>query len=211
MLETPIGIDLWINLGSPRCYLTLVSLRKALIASGQSNRFQLVVHPSFVAAVEEPLEPLRARAESLGIRFSEELHPASATDSAARLVAYAQQRDYQESFAGADPLHAKVAEALMRSRFELGLDLVDPDHLVGVGQDLGIAAEETLEAIASDATRELIAEGYSLALYLGVQEVPVLLFDEQYVVDGLQAPDSYRTILNTVLAQRGNDARGNES
>lgn len=208
MVETPVGIDLWINLDSVQCYLTLVALRKALAASGQGDLFQLMVHPSFTAPVADgavPSESVEGPARAMGIRLVEDLPPAeSATDSAARLVTYAQQRDYEsERTTGPDTLHLRLAEALLRARFELGLDLGDEEQLAGIAQDLGIEAREAREAMSSEALQAMVAEDYELALYLGVQEVPLLLFDEQYVADGMQSPEVYATMLETVLAQPG--------
>lgn len=229
MLQTPISVDLWIDLNDPVSYLTLVALRKALAGHAQEEYFRTFIHPFFAdrAASQNPItlgdllgvqpnqvitkrsKSVQQMAKNLGVRLNYDAILAPTTDLAQRLVAYAGQVDEEDGTVfGSAPLQLRIAEALMRTQVEVAADLTDRSVLIGVGQDFGVPAETVLEALESEFLGKTVTEGHQLALHLGVEETPILLFDEQFLADGLLHPGRYRNVLDAVVLARGYTGNG---
>ena len=95
------------------------------------------------------------------------------THRAQRLIAAVESND-----AGADTLACKMTEAIMRSYFELGLNIQSDETLISIAQDFGLSGEEARDALESPVTRDLVDQGFHIALHLGVQSAPFILVGE---------------------------------
>lgn len=200
--------DMWMDLASPWCYLNLVAFRKALAKFPHRNQVEVTFHPFYELMGHACMMPamrqgLNQIAAGQGITFAwDKLYDVEPRDSAIRdaqimLLYAAQVAPLEGNAAGADALHLKMAEALMRARFEVGLDLTDRDVLVGIAQDLGLKPKEVLQAIDDEGLGGESDEAFTMAIHLGVQTVPVLLYEEKYAVDGPQGEESH---LNSLTA-----------
>ena len=159
-------IDMWLDTCDPWSYLGLRHLRSALEQCDLRDQVDVYLHaflldpelespvdkPRLVALVESgaaTLEEVREsdkRMQALGaregIRFDFDNLVIAPTSRAHRVIAVAHDADIDaDSVAGPGSLHLKVAEAIMRAHFEMGLDVSHPEVLIGCAQDIGMADE----------------------------------------------------------------------
>lgn len=193
---TSMSIDIWLDFSSLASYLGLNGIRQAVSEWSHKGETRLALHPFFgdtnLMDLPESVDP-----SERGLSISEVSNIDDHAHAAQSLVASLAQTE-----SGADTLQLKVAEALMRSRFEMGLDITDPDVLVGIGQDFGIPAKQVLEAIQSPAIAALVDEGYSLGLHLGITSTPVYLFDEALLAQGPLGQQEFTDVLQAAWQQQ---------
>lgn len=100
--------------------------------------------------------------------------------------------------------HATVHDRLMRAYWEEAADLADPDSLVALAVEAGLAEDEAREAIESPAYRERVAGLTAQAHAIGVTGVPAFLLDRRLLVLGAQP----RAVFERAVAQLGEPAWG---
>lgn len=136
-----------------------------------------------------------------GIGFKWDAITNSDTTSAQIMIAFARTVDEENaSTFGGETTQLKVAEALLRARFEMGLNLADPDVLIGIGQDFKIPAEQTKSALHDVVLADEVQNSFALALHLGIGSVPTFLFDEHLVVEGVHSKEEFQNILAAAAA-----------
>lgn len=225
MPSSKIIVDFWLDLASVDCYLALNSFRQALARLPERDRFTLALHPFLTqhagtttvgeeVATRAPgpdrldRESAEAAARAAGITLDWDAELPTQTTEAHRLLLWAQQSKAEVSGGSAESLSVRLAEALLRSAFELGANLASPELLIGVAQDLNLPGAEVARALTDEVLAAEVEEANQLALYLGVQQTPVLLFDDTFVVQGYQTPEAFTNILRTVV-QQAEAAEGN--
>jgi len=102
-----------------------------------------------------------------------------------------------DAVAGPDSLHLKVAEAIMRSHFEMGLDISHPEVLIGCAQDIGMPGQLAALAIEDEEWASRVYSDYQMAMHMGVTSVPTYVLDAQFLVDGHQTVTAFSNILAT--------------
>lgn len=207
----PVMIDAWLDLGDPNSYLALVSLRRALSETGFGDDFQVALHPGRLRGEPEALavktldgaSDVEAASAALGIRFASELPPLSNQEQAHRLIMYTRSLDTDSGrTSGPGTLELRAAEGIMRTLFEVGGNIERPETLIGIAQDLQLGGAEVSAALADLGLAEAVREAHEMGLYLGIEQTPVFLFDETYVVEGYQTEEAFRNILTTARSAR---------
>src|SRR5438046_6621996 len=89
-----------------------------------------------------------------------------------------------------------VKEALMQAFFVDGLDLTDTATLARIAAGAGLGREEAESAIADEELRRAVAEEEEDARRMGVQGVPLFIFNNRLSVEGAQPPE---TLLQAML------------
>ena len=203
-------IDMWLDTCDPWSYLGLRHLRTAMSRCEHGTEIEVYLHaylldPDLEAALDKPrivalVESGAANLEEVreaGERMRDALIIAP-TSRAHRVIAAAHDADIDnDTVAGPDSLHLKVAEAIMRSHFEMGLDISHPEVLIGCAQDIGMPPDLAALAVGDEEWASRVYSDYQMAMHMGVASVPTYVMDSQFLVDGHQTVTAFSNILAT--------------
>ena len=206
----PLRIDVWSDAVCPWCWIGKHRLKAALAAEGQPE-VDIHWHPFLldpeadatpvplreayarkfggIEKVEQILSHTQntARAEGLPMDFDRGQVRVSTRD-AHRLMVLAQREGRAEA----------VGEALFRAHFAEGRNLADPEVLADVGEAGGLARQQVLDWLASDAGRKEVEADMALAQNLGIRAVPTFVFDGRLAVQGAQSPEVFAQVFREV-------------
>lgn len=221
---------MWLDTCDPWSYLGLRHLRAALEQFDHRDQVEVYLHaylldpeldspvdkPRIVALVESgaaTLEEVRESDERMqalgareGIRFDFDKLVIAPTSRAHRVIAAAHDADIDaDTVAGPSSLQLKVAEAIMRAHFEMGLDISHPEVLIGCAQDIGMPAELAALAVGDEEWASRVYSDFQVAMHMGVTAVPTYVFDAQFLVDGHKTTTAFSNILATAWEQSGKD------
>jgi predicted DsbA family dithiol-disulfide isomerase len=82
-----------------------------------------------------------------------------------------------------------MKEALLRAFFVDGLDLASTEVLVGIAAGAGLARKEAEAALADEQLLRAVAEEEEKARAMGVNGVPLFIFNGRIAVEGAQPPE----------------------
>ena len=223
-------IDMWLDTCDPWSYLGLRHLRTALEKFEHRDEVEVYLHaflldseldgpvdkPRVVALVESgsaTLEEVRESDERMqalgareGIRFDFDKLIIAPTSRAHRVIAAAHDADIDaDTVAGPSSLQLKVAEAIMRAHFEMGMDISHPEVLIGCAQDIGMEPELAALAVGDEEWASRVYSDFQVAMHMGVAAVPTYVFDAHYLVDGHQTITAFTNILATAWEQSRKD------
>ena len=223
-------IDMWLDTCDPWSYLGLRHLRTALEKFEHRDEVEVYLHaflldpeldgpvdkPRVVALVESgsaTLEEVRESDERMqalgareGIRFDFDKLIIAPTSRAHRVIAAAHDADIDaDTVAGPSSLQLKVAEAIMRAHFEMGMDISHPEVLIGCAQDIGMEPELAALAVGDEEWASRVYSDFQVAMHMGVAAVPTYVFDAQFLVDGHQTITAFTNILATAWEQSRKD------
>ena len=223
-------IDMWLDTCDPWSYLGLRHLRTALEKFEHRDEVEVYLHaflldpeldgpvdkPRVVALVESgsaTLEEVRESDERMqalgareGIRFDFDKLIIAPTSRAHRVIAAAHDADIDaDTVAGPSSLQLKVAEAIMRAHFEMGLDISHPEVLIGCAQDIGMEPELAALAVGDEEWASRVYSDFQVAMHMGVAAVPTYVFDAHFLVDGHQTITAFTNILATAWEQSRKD------
>ena len=102
---------------------------------------------------------------------------------------------------GAGTYQFAYAEALFRARFEIGLNLADPDVLIGCAQDVRIPEMLVVDALSDPVASSEVFSDYQIAVQMGIDTIPTYLFDRSFVVQGMHDTEAMGRILETAWEQ----------
>ena len=102
---------------------------------------------------------------------------------------------------GAGTYQFAYAEALFRARFEIGLNLADPDVLIGCAQDVRIPEMLVVDALSDPVASSEVFSDYQIAVQMGIDTIPTYLFDRSFVVQGMHETEAMGRILETAWQQ----------
>ena len=223
-------IDMWLDTCDPWSYLGLRHLRTALEKFEHRDEVEVYLHaflldpeldgpvdkPRVVALVESgsaTLEEVRESDERMqalgareGIRFDFDKLIIAPTSRAHRVIAAAHDADIDaDTVAGPSSLQLKVAEAIMRAHFEMGMDISHPEVLIGCAQDIGMEPELAALAVGDEEWASRVYSDFQVAMHMGVTAGPTSVFDAQFLVDGHQTITAFTNILATAWEQSRKD------
>lgn len=223
-------IDMWLDTCDPWSYLGLRHLRTALEKFEHRDEVEVYLHaflldPELDGPVDKPrvvalvksgsatLEEVRESDERMqalgareGIRFDFDKLIIAPTSRAHRVIAAAHDADIDaDTVAGPSSLQLKVAEAIMRAHFEMGLDISHPEVLIGCAQDIGMEPELAALAVGDEEWASRVYSDFQVAMHMGVAAVPTYVFDAHYLVDGHQTITAFTNILATAWEQSRKD------
>ena len=204
----PLRIDVWSDVVCPWCWIGKGRLRQALEAQG-APEVDIHWHPFLldpdIAADAAPV-PLReayekkfggaekveqilahtqqtAQAEGLPMDFGRGQVRASTRD-AHRLMLLAAHEGVADA----------VGEALFRAHFTEGRNIADHEVLADVAASAGLARQDVLDFLASDAGKQELEAEIAQAQNLGIRAVPTFVFDGQLAVQGAQPPELFAEV-----------------
>ena len=215
-------VDVWADFACPWCYLGIHHLRDALTrfehrdqvevrfhsylldpeqsAVLEMSQADFLVHTHPGMSQEEAADALihvgeLARADGISLDFDSLV--VAPTSFAHKAMSAAREMDEKSGVTnGAGTYQFAYAEALFRARFEIGLNLADPDVLIGCAQDVRIP-----EMLVVDALSDPVVSDYQIAVQMGIDTIPTYLFDRSLVVQGMHDTEAMRRILTTAWEQ----------
>ena len=91
-----------------------------------------------------------------------------------------------------------MIEAVYAAYFEHGQDIGDPEVLIGIGEQFGIAEQVRARLDAEDVRAQVEAEAQQ-SLQLGITGVPFFVINGKYAFSGAQPPEVISNVLREVL------------
>ena len=109
---------------------------------------------------------------------------------------------YAETQPAADRIH----DRLFRAYFVDGINLAEPENLIPIGVDAGLAEDACREALTARSFREAVDADWHRSRVLGLTGVPAFVVGEQGVV-GAQPYEVLEQLLEHVGARRESPER----
>ncbi|MDO5728933.1 MAG: DsbA family oxidoreductase [Actinomycetaceae bacterium] len=215
-------IDIWSDVACPWCYLGVRHVRQALREFPLRDEVTVRIHAYFlnpelsttvdqseaeflserkgmaIADVQHALDSLSDLGRAEGIAFSWDEVVVAPTTNAHKLICLAREIDVeQDTTHGPDTLEMRVHEGLQRARFEMGMDVSHPESLIALGQDFDIPGQRVLTALESQEYGSEIFSDFQIGVQIGVNAVPVFVFDNALQMAGAQPTVAFDNALVT--------------
>jgi predicted DsbA family dithiol-disulfide isomerase len=209
-------VEIWSDIACPWCYVGKRRFEAALAAFEQRDDVR-VTWRSFELDPDAPREravdsatrlaekygmtreEAQARQQNLadvaagdGLQMRFDLTRGGNTFDAHRLVHLAEAHGLQDA----------MKERLMRAYFTEGERTGDPDVLVRLGHEVGLAEDEVRDVLATDRYAAEVREDERTAAALGISAVPFFVVDRKLGAAGAHPPDALLDLL-----RRGWEAR----
>lgn len=212
-----VKVEVWSDVACPWCYIGKRRLQNAIAefdgdVEVQWRSFQLdPTHPKGevmtqpemfakrgigAAQIADMNTRVTGIAAEEGLTYDLSSYMVSNTKDAHRLSHFADSRGV------GDLMHERLFQAQMME----GKVLDDTDVLVGLGEDVGIAAEDTRSMLASDEFTAEVDTDLADAQTVGVTGVPFFVFDRKYAVSGAQPQATFASALATAAGAEQEDA-----
>ncbi len=212
----PLTVEIWSDVVCPWCYIGKRRFEAAL------ERFEhrdevTVMWRSFELDPEAPAQPEGTSAERLAAKYGMSLERAQTLQDEMTERGAAEGLEYRfdlarggNTFDAHRLIHlaatyghqADAQERLMRAYFTEGEAISDPETLIRLVAELGVAADEARDVLSGDRFAEDVREDEQLATRLGIQGVPFFVLDRRYGVSGAQPPE----VLLQALTQTWDEA-----
>jgi predicted DsbA family dithiol-disulfide isomerase len=216
-MTSHITIDYVSDIACPWCAIGLASLEEALGRSGDAVtatiRFQpFELNPGmrpegeniddFIggryaadpAQLDAMRENVRARAASVGFEFNQ--HAGSRiynTFDAHRLLHWAQGTGKQQA----------LKHALFSANFTHNADVSSHEVLAAAAGVAGLDTDEARAMLASGRYADEVRETEQLWMSRGIQAVPAIVINGQWLISGGQSPDTFERTLRQIASQAG--------
>lgn len=215
-------IDIWSDVACPWCYLGVRHLRQALATFPRKDEVSVRIHayllqPELDHALEESeaqylartkgmsreevdkaLESVSELARQDGITLAWDDVVVAPTTNAHRLIGLARQIDIEnDTTTGPDTLELRIHEALQRARFEYGVDVSHPESLINLAQDFDILGGRALGALENQELADEVFSDFQIGVQIGVNAVPVFIFDQALMMQGTQPKVAFQNALVT--------------
>lgn len=99
----------------------------------------------------------------------------------------------------------EMKERLLQAYFVDGLDVGDPDVLADCAANVGIDRDSVAAFLDGDEALDELREELGTAAELEITAVPTYVFDGKWMVPGAQDPDTFVTVMRSVVARRTAD------
>lgn len=207
-----VSVAFFADLSCPWCYVGWEGLKRAAAAQRDKVALQLAWR-TFMLQPDTPREGadrkayLAARFDSDRLRAAHEALQSAAAELGAPLDLDAATRIPNTTdahrlvhWAGGQGVAEGVIDALFRAYFVDGRDIGDRDALVAIGESAGLDPIETRQRLESDLDRERMRSFHDVATQIGVQGVPVAVFNRKIPVMGAQGVEAYTRAIEAARA-----------
>jgi predicted DsbA family dithiol-disulfide isomerase len=100
--------------------------------------------------------------------------------------------------AGRSGAQGAVKDRIMRAYFEEGIDIGDPDELVRLGTEAGLAESASRMALFLRSGQDGVVAAERHAQVLGITGVPTFIFDGTYTISGAQEVQIFARVFDQV-------------
>lgn len=212
-MAQPLKIDFVSDIACPWCAIGLTSLQSALAHLGDTVDAHITVHPFELnpqmgpqgeaivdylgkkygrtpEQIAETQEAIRERGASVGFEFGPREYVYNTFD-AHRLI----------HWAGLEGKQVQLKVALLRAYHGEGKDPSNHDVLVDAAQKAGLDGDEARHVLDSGAYADDVREEEQRFQSMGIQSVPAIIFNEQYLVSGGQPPEVFEQAIRQILEE----------
>jgi predicted DsbA family dithiol-disulfide isomerase len=209
-------IDIWSDIYCPWCYIGKRRLEQALAHFEHRDKVEIEWR-SFQLDPRAPAEYSGTANELLMERYGRSETEAQAMHDRVTALAAAEGLEYRfdrvrpgnsflahrlQKLAASCGLGEVMQERLFRAYFNEGLSLADPETLLRLGGEVGLAQEDLRQMLAGDAWAAEVRADIRDAARLGIHGVPFFVFDRKYAVSGAQPAELFLTALERAWAER---------
>jgi predicted DsbA family dithiol-disulfide isomerase len=211
MNKPKIKIDIVTDINCPWCYLGDQRLQKAMEQAADTHTFELQVKPFELSPHapakgeskeayflknygEAAMSRLKASSDQLaqmgqaeGVTFNwDKATTVHNTFNSHRLIWLAATYGVQEA----------LTRALYKANFTEGKNINDPALLTEIGQAHGIPASRLEGFFESEEGRQEVRQLEAWAQQAGIRGVPAFIFNDQYLISGAQAPETFLEVFS---------------
>ncbi|MDR5823679.1 DsbA family oxidoreductase [Caballeronia sp. LZ043] len=210
-MSRTLQIDFVSDIACPWCAVGLASLQRALERLGDSVDANITLHPFELnpdmqpegerivdyigrkygrtpAQIAESQAMIRERGGQEGFTFGERNRVYNTFD-AHRLLHWARIEGKQ--------LELKLA--LLRAYHGEGKDVSQADVLIDAARSVGLDAEQARDVLASGRFADEVRAEEREFQELGIQSVPAIIFDRQYLVSGGQPSEAFEEAIRKII------------
>jgi predicted DsbA family dithiol-disulfide isomerase len=196
----PLTVEIWSDVVCPWCYIGKRRFEAALEAFEHADEVT-VMWRSFELDQEAPKEPEGTAAERLAAKYGMSVERAETLQAEMTERAAGEGLEFRfdrarggNTFDAHRLIHlaatyghqAAAQERLMRAYFTEGEPISDHETLVRLIGEVGVAAEEARDVLATERFASDVREDELLAARLGIQGVPFFVLDRKLGVSGAQ-------------------------
>ncbi|GAA5513165.1 hypothetical protein Dcar01_01891 [Deinococcus carri] len=207
-----LRVDIWSDIACPWCYIGKRRFEQALATFPQREQVEVVWH-AFELDPSAPAQgPLSVR-DGLARKYGRT--PEQAQEMLDHMTGVAAQEGLDYHFERLRPTNTFQAHQLIQLAAEQGLAdaveerlfaayltqgelLGDPEALVRLGTEAGLAAEEVRAALESGRYAQAVRQDEAQAQALGISGVPFFVLGGKYGVSGAQPAEVLRGALEQV-------------
>jgi predicted DsbA family dithiol-disulfide isomerase len=209
-----VVIEVWTDVVCPWCYVGKCRLERALLEFGQevdvvwhsfeldprhhNERYRKLDATSRLAknlgrgrgGAQETIQRVQATGASEGLLFRLAETKTLSSFNAHRLLYFAQEFGRRE----------ELQDRIFRAHFSEALDCEDPEVLVELAADVGLASDRALQVLASDLYADRVHDDQAAAHDLGVTGVPFYVVG-RYLLSGAQSSSVLLQVLRRTLRE----------
>jgi predicted DsbA family dithiol-disulfide isomerase len=205
-----VKVEIWSDVVCPWCYIGKRRFERALEQFDGASEVE-VEWRSFQLNPDHPRGVRHAHDDYLAEKLGATIEQVRVLSDRVTSLAAAEGLDYDferyqvvntldahrvTHLAKARGLGAEIQERLLRAQLVEGEILDDPETLARLGADVGLAAEEVRQVLASDAYAADVRTDVDDARQLGVNGVPFFVVDRRFGISGAQPSDLFLQALN---------------
>ena len=211
-----MDIEIWSDIACPWCYIGKRRFEAALAQFEHRDEVRVTwrsfeldpaapperegeraarLAEKYGMTVEQAREMERQMTETAageGLDFRFDIARSGTTFDAHRLVHLAAERGLQDA----------MKERLLRAYFGEGELMSDPDTLVRLAGEVGVAEDEVREMLAGDRFAEEVRGDEQMASAFGISAVPTFVVDRKLGVSGAHPPEAMLRLLNEGWTRR---------
>ncbi|WP_133479766.1 DsbA family oxidoreductase [Cognatilysobacter segetis] len=215
-VPVPVRIDFVSDIVCPWCAIGLASLEQAIARLGDEVAVELHVQPFELnpdmapggeaidehlgrkyglgpAQLEQNRSRLRERGAEVGVDFATGARSRIYnTFDAHRLLHWAAEEGRQ----------LPLKHALLRAYFTDGEDVGDAATLARIAAGVGLSESRARAILASDDYADEVRADEQMFLRAGIQSVPAIIFDREYLVSGGQPVEVFENALRQIATGR---------
>ncbi|MEJ0061065.1 MAG: DsbA family oxidoreductase [Terricaulis sp.] len=207
-----IIVDFFADLSCPWCYVGWESLKAAAASRRDTASFSLAWR-TFMLSPDAPpegydrkdylaarLDPARLRAANEALKAAANAAGAELNIDAATRIPSTVNAHRVVHWAASYGLAEAMIDTLFRANFVDGLDIGDTNVLVAAAESKGLDPNEVRTRLATDEDKKLIRDFHIAAARLGIQGVPVAIFNRKHPVMGAESVEGYARAIDAALA-----------
>lgn len=208
-------VEIFSDVACPWCYIGKRRFETALGQFEQSDQVEITWR-SYQLDPSAPRNSGISLNELLARKYGMSQQQAAATNNQVSTLAagegleyHLEKAQYGNTFdahrliqlAATHQLQDEVEERFFKAYFTEGAALDDPETLVNLVSEVGLAAGEARAVLAGDEYSEAVREDIELARELGIQGVPFFVIDEKYGISGAQSAEVFKKALDQIWAE----------
>jgi predicted DsbA family dithiol-disulfide isomerase len=204
-------VEIWSDVMCPFCYIGKRRFEKALESEGIKDAE--IIYRSFLLDPELETDPSKNVTQHLAEKKGMSLEEAQKLNDYVTQMAGEEGLNYDLKnavvansrnahrllhFAKSKGKQIEFKEVLLKSYFEEGKNIDDPETLKTLGESVGLNPEDIDKVYNSTDFTEEVIRDIQHAQQIGVRGVPYFVFNEKFTLSGAQPMDTFKQALQKV-------------